>query len=472
MLHPNGTAEPPLSNTPAQEPQAITSSLADHIAGANPVGRSPVVTQSDVPGSNAEGAATAAGPFATQEAAPGKMTVPTFSADISLSDTLRGSSPTWGSAAGEVPSRPMVNALLCYEPTTEELLQDANRMHLGKQPKQTSEGMTANLAAISLARLQEMSGAGLQQFTAEEEEDDTRSVVSWASSVLEQTDEAATAAIAAAESPTAAQDLGSPIHSTASEVSPKRTMSPSPSPTPSSPSPSTPASRRRRRTPGRVYRCETCSHSFANSSNLVRHVRIHTGEQPYKCTFCVKSFNNSSNRRKHETTCRQRDEAPHTVPQMGSVLHEQQHAPATVSNASFPYYPTSSGTAQTTVGQGQPPPYTSFLQQQHKLQQLQQQLQRLQQQRSRAIMMGNTNLFGPVQTLGMNDMALWPETMPGIMSSTYSTQQQQQQQQPLLPSLSSSTPTNLMAAPAHYQIAMLDRVAIGPRYQSINQALA
>ena len=54
----------------------------------------------------------------------------------------------------------------------------------------------------------------------------------------------------------------------------------------------------------RTHACEYCNRRFNESSNLIKHRRIHTGQRPYKCTFCGKDFTQSSNLNVHKKICK------------------------------------------------------------------------------------------------------------------------------------------------------------------------
>ena len=49
----------------------------------------------------------------------------------------------------------------------------------------------------------------------------------------------------------------------------------------------------------RPYKCGACGRGFSSTSNLKRHIQSHTGNKPFRCLDCNKSYTSVQNLRKH-----------------------------------------------------------------------------------------------------------------------------------------------------------------------------
>lgn len=93
----------------------------------------------------------------------------------------------------------------------------------------------------------------------------------------------------------------------------------------------------------KAFVCKYCDRAFGSSSNLKRHVMIHTGEKPFTCSDCKRPFREMSTLKKHMITHRKQNGFNSTTSFKSMALTESGQSP---SASTSPPPPSSKPTTQ------------------------------------------------------------------------------------------------------------------------------
>ena len=66
------------------------------------------------------------------------------------------------------------------------------------------------------------------------------------------------------------------------------------------------------------YQCSGCDMKFSNNSDLLIHMKTHTGEKPYQCSHCEKDFSDKDNLMQHMIT--HAEEKPYNCRDCGKIF--------------------------------------------------------------------------------------------------------------------------------------------------------
>ena len=90
--------------------------------------------------------------------------------------------------------------------------------------------------------------------------------------------------------------------------------------------PSTPSQQRRRPTrPRRPYACDACPMAFTRPSNLVTHLRVHSGEKPFVCQDCDRAHSTRSNMTRHRLSLHQNTLTPEEQEKLKKKLEKEEN---------------------------------------------------------------------------------------------------------------------------------------------------